>query len=1119
MEPRHVTNRHGVKEPIDPQRITERLQRVRNDMVRILQRPIEVSIFKICRGTVDQITEGISTSELDNISASVAVHDTYFADNNLFAGQIIVSNLRKSTPNSFREYIKLARANVNPRTGQLSPLLNDTFDHIQNLDRIEATIDHDRNIMFDFAAITQLINGKYLINTYRRVKYNDDYIMVSIPLEEPQFMFMRIALALNPQNTDRAIQLYHYLSLGKCIMATPTLFNAGSLHPQMSSCFLLYGGVDSIEGIADCWKFASIVSKFAGGLGIPVHNIRSKKSYIKGTNGVTNGIGPMLKVYNSVACYVDQCFHGDTRVMTSTGWRKIQSLQVNDLVMNRLGEFRPVHKIISTKKPLQFHHIHFINGRVSHGVTDSHPVLVIDIALGTTAVPYFVTIEELDPRKHWMAILNQIQQERRILDVTPDLLKILGIVSADMSWSCIQGLVTFAPLSPQLDVQWMSTVVSVRQVSETELIIPEGHLMGLLHCNRNDIPIAILFAPLDQVAHFMDGLEMQGQTLRNVPPQKMYSLEFCANRLGFSFAEIIEVAPQCYHMTFPERDEHGNRVTTPHLQIQHYFCQPFHKVMFGEMQDTDCYDLEMQHKSDPSYVTPSMVAHNGGGKRKGSIAIYLEPWHADILDFLELKSPFTAGTIAAPDLFYALWVNDLFMKRIILDYQDGIPQMWSFMNPQKCRGLETVHGDEFEQLYCDFESRGMYEAQFPIRDLVMAIAKSQVESGGPYILFKDHCNRKSNQQNLGTIQCSNLCTEIIEYSSPEETAVCNLCSVSLKAFIRDGKYDFQELYQVVYDMVYHMNQVIDLNYYPLESTQRSNMRHRPIGIGIQGLADVFMILKLDFDSVEAQRLNFQIAETMYFAALKGSHDLAQVRGNYPSIAGSPIESGIFQQDLWDKYDQAKEIHKQREHYAYITTSVGWDWEGLRQDIRSKPKKMLNSLLMAHMPTAGTSIILGNFECFEPALACSFKRYMNTGEYNVFNKYMVRDLKEAGLWEFNEKATIPVHDEILARGGIINDIHYIPEEIRKRYRSIVDIPLANITLMAADRARFIDQSQSLNVYMKRGDNMAVKIMNYWCFAWRLGLKTASYYFHLVSKPTNFNFTVATSSSTACTSCAS
>ena len=612
---------------------------------------------------------------------------------------------------------------------------------------------------------------------------------------------------------------------------------------------------------------------------------------------------------------------------------------------------------------------------------------------------------------------------------------------------------------------------------------------------------------------------MQGETLHNVTPQKMYSLEYCANRLGYSFLEIREVREQVYSMTWPKKDAEGRRLSVPCLQVKQYLCLGIEKVLFGQLQDTDCYDLEMNRSSDPSYVTPSMVAHNGGGKRKGSIAVYLEPWHSDILKFLELKSPLTPGSVAASDLFYALWVNDLLIKRIILDYQDQIPQVWSFFNPQKIRGLDDLYGEEFEKAYLEAEAQGIYESQIPIRDLVLAITKSQVESGGPYMLFKDHCNYKSNQKNLGTIKCSNLCAEIVQYTSPTETAVCNLCSFSLKAFIRDGQYDFQHLYEVVYNMVYHMNQVIDLNYYPLEAAKNSNMKNRPTGMGIQGLADVFMILKMDFNSKEAQRLNFQIAETMYFAALKGSHDLAQVRGNYPSIAGSPIESGIFQQDLWDKYNHAQAIHDKRPDYKYITESVGWDWEGLRQSILEKPNKMLNSLLIAHMPTAGTSIILGNFECFEPALACSFKRYMKTGEYNVFNKYLVRDLKEAGLWEFNERSTIPIHDEILANQGNISGIARIPEDIKRRYRSIVEIPLQDITLMAADRARFVDQSSSLNVYMPNGPNMAIQIVKYWCFAWKLGLKTASYYFHTITKSTNFNFTVSTTTTPECTVCSS
>jgi ribonucleoside-diphosphate reductase alpha subunit len=941
--------------------------------------------------------------------------------------------------------------------------------------------------------------------------------MVIVPLEEPQYMYMRIALALNPDNTDRAIQLYNYLSLGKCTMATPTLFNAGTIHQQMSSCFLLDAGDDSIEGIADRWKDCSIISKYSGGIGINIHNIRSKDSYIAGTNGVTSGVGLMLKVFNSVAAYVDQCFYGDTRVMTSTGWRKIQSIQVNDLVMNRFGSFHKVDKIISAKKPLQFHHLVFHNGRVSHGVTDSHPVLVVDNVDGTIARPYYVTIGDIDPRKHSVAITNTINNPRRIQDVPADILKVLGIVTADMSWSCINGLVTFSILSPSLDISWLASIISIRKVSATEIIFPEGQLFGLLHCNRNDIPAAIMFAPLDQLQLFMEGLEMQGPVLKNITPQKMYSLEYCANRLGYSFAEIHEVYNQVYTMTWPAKDADGRRLSVHCIQVNQYLCMGIRNILFGELQDTECYDLEMCKSSDPSYVTPSVVAHNGGGKRKGSIAVYLEPWHADMLEFLELKSPLTPGSIAASDLFYALWVNDLFIKRIILDYQDGIPQMWSFMNPQKCRGLDELYGEAFEKAYCDYEAKGLYERQIPIREFVLAITKSQVESGGPYILFKDHCNHKSNQKNLGTIKSSNLCAEIIEYSSKEETAVCNLCSVSLKAFIRSSEntYDFQELYQVVYDMVYHMNQVIDLNFYPLPSTKTSNMRNRPIGIGIQGLADVFMIMKMDFDSKEAQRLNYQIAETMYYAALTGSHDLAQVRGNYPSISGSPIELGIFQQDLWDQYNQAQSIHAKRPHYKYITESVGWDWEGLRQSIISKPNKMFNSLLIAHMPTAGTSIILGNYECFEPALACSFKRYMKTGEYNVFNKYLVRDLKEAGLWEFDERSTIPIHDEILAHNGNITDIARIPEDIKRRYRAITEIPLQEITIMAADRARFIDQSSSLNVYMNTGTDMTVRIMKYWCFAWKLGLKTASYYFHSITKSTNFNFTVAPTC-TVCTS---
>jgi ribonucleoside-diphosphate reductase alpha subunit len=449
----------------------------------------------------------------------------------------------------------------------------------------------------------------------------------------------------------------------------------------------------------------------------------------------------------------------------------------------------------------------------------------------------------------------------------------------------------------------------------------------------------------------------------------------------------------------------------------------------------------------------------GGGKRKGSIAIYLEPWHSDIMAFLDLRKNHGNESDRARDLFYALWIPDLFMQRV---KDNG---NWSLMCPNECPGLSDVWGEEFEALYEKYEQEGKARQTIKAQQLWFAILESQVETGTPYMLFKDHCNRKSNQQNLGTIKCSNLCTEIVEYTSPDEAAVCNLASISLSMMIKDGVFDFEKLCYVSEVATKNLNKIIDRNFYPIAEAKNSNMRHRPIGIGVQGLADAFQLLKLPFDSEPARQLNKDIFETIYYGACKASCELAEKDGPYESYEGSPASQGKLQFDLWD-----------------VTPSTRWDWAGLKAKVAQHG--MRNSLLLAPMPTASTAQILGNNESTEPFTSNMYNRRVLAGEFTVVNKYLLRELTAMGIW------TDSVRNRIIADNGSVQNVKEIPKEMREIYKTVWEIPQRSILDMAADRAPFICQSQSLNVHIAEPDSKKLTSMHF--YAWKKGLKTGMYY---------------------------
>ncbi len=749
-----VIKRDGRTESVKFDKITARIEKLCYGLNAEHVEPILVA-KKVIQGIYD----GITTTELDNLAAeTAATMAVRHPDYALLAARIAVSNLHKNTKKSFSQTMRDLYHYKDPKNGQnaalIAPELMDIIE--QNAALLDSTIIYDRDYHFDYFGFKTL-EKSYLLKINGRVA------------ERPQHMFMRVALGIHKQDVEAAIETYHLMSERWFIHATPTLFNAGTPKPQMSSCFLLTMKEDSIEGIYETLKKVALISQSAGGVGINIHQIRATGSYIRGTNGTSNGIVPMLRVFNDTARYVDQ----------------------------------------------------------------------------------------------------------------------------------------------------------------------------------------------------------------------------------------------------------------------------------------------------------------GGGKRKGSIAVYLEPWHADIFEFLDLKKNHGKEELRARDLFYALWIPDLFMRRVKENAH------WSLFCPNEAPGLYDVWGAQFDALYESYEKKGLARRTIKAQELWFAIVESQIETGTPYMLFKDACNSKSNQQHLGTIRGSNLCTEIIEYTAPDEIAVCNLASLSLPRFVHDGIFDHQQLYEVTKVVTKNLNRIIDNNYYPVPEAQNSNLRHRPIGIGVQGLADTFLLLRLPFESAGARQLNKDIFETLYFAALTASLEEAKQFGPYPTFPGSPLSRGIFQFDMWN-----------------VTPSDRWDWNTLRKEIQVHGVR--NSLLIAPMPTASTSQILGNNECFEPFTSNIYTRRTLSGEFIVINKYLLRDLVRLGLWNQQLK------DKIIAANGSIQHIPEIPADIKALYKTVWEIKQKTLIDMAADRAPFIDQSQSLNLFLENPTLPKITSMHF--YSWEKGLKTGMYYLRTKAATDAVKFTI-------------
>lgn len=749
----YVIKRDGRRELVQFDKITARVKKLCYGL------DDAVDPVKVAMRVIEGVYDGVSTTELDNLAAEVAATNAVsHPDYASLASRIAVSNLHKSTLKSFTETMELLHNYVDPVTGANASLIaTDVMEIVRdNAEYLDSHIIYDRDFNYDFFGFKTL-ERSYLLKIDGKIA------------ERPQHMLMRVAVGIHKDDLESAVATYNMMSDGWFTHATPTLFNSGTPKPQMSSCFLLTMKEDSITGIYDTLKQTAKISQNAGGIGLAIHDVRATGSYIKGTNGTSNGIVPMLRVFNDTARYVDQ----------------------------------------------------------------------------------------------------------------------------------------------------------------------------------------------------------------------------------------------------------------------------------------------------------------GGGKRKGSFAIYLEPWHADVFDFLDLKKNHGKEEQRARDLFYAMWIPDLFMKRV---EENG---MWTLMCPNECPGLADAHSEAFEALYTQYEAQGRGRKTVKAQDLWFKILESQIETGTPYMLYKDHANRKSNQQNLGTIRSSNLCTEIMEYTAPDEVAVCNLASIALPKFVEEGEFDHDKLFEITYQVTKNLNRIIDRNYYPIPEARNSNMRHRPIGIGVQGLADAFILMRYPFDSEEARQLNKDIFETIYYAACTASKDLAKAEGAYETFPGSPASKGILQFDMWG-----------------VQPSSRWEWDILKDEI--KEHGMRNSLLLAPMPTASTAQILGNNECFEPYTSNIYTRRVLAGEFIIVNKHLLRDLNSLGLWDEDMK------NRLIAANGSVQNIEEIPENLRYLYRTAWEIPQRALIDMSADRGAFICQSQSLNVFMENVNTGKLTSMHF--HAWKKGLKTGMYYLRTKAATDAIKFTV-------------
>lgn len=1121
-----VIKRNGNIEPVSLDKITKRIVFLCNLNPKLNIDPIIVAV-KTVQGLYNKVT----TQELDTLAAEIsAALTTVHPDFSILAARISVSNLHKQTSDSFSEVIENLFKFTNINTNKEASLIDKNLYNVvkTHSDEINSWICYDRDYMFDYFGFKTL-ERSYLLKINNKI------------VERPQHMILRVALGIHYETDNKtnwlqeAKKTYDLISQGFFTHATPTLFNSGTVYPQLSSCFLLDITADSLDGIYKTLTDCAKISKHAGGIGVSMQKIRAQNSYIAGTNGKSNGIIPMLRVYNNTARYVDQgggkrkgsiaCFCKDTEIVTiNRGVQKIQDVKVGDLVVTHKNRIKPVTQVHTN--PLNDRKIYKLIVEKSKDVyvTGNHrfwsciqktkksviewnsvETLKNSIFLNTC----YIAIPEKRNVNRQINLFNFAQKEtknkfkKQKWYMTDDFATLIGIWFGEgyikfNNAGNIQGIGFFSYNSNKSTfVEKICKLVfnvssishnTVNGVATIEIDLPVvGYIFNDLFKQENNfiLPSICFSWKKTLVESFIAGLlttsnhSEQFNTLLyisyyNFATQIYHLCKINGISASFNKDIMIKNLNSIYTVKIPLNDKIVNQARqlcndgTMENFIYNNLSKKLLKILnIVEVDRKDDFVYTLGVADDHSYSVEGLLAEN----------CYFEPWHADIEDVLDLKKNNGSEEQRARDLFYAMWIPDLFMSRVVEN------KNWSLFCPNECPGLCETHGKEFEDLYLKYEKEGKSRRTVSALSLMTKIAHAQIETGNPYILFKDIINKTSNQQNLGTIKSSNLCAEICQYTDPNEIAVCNLASICLPKYVVNEKFNHFMLYDIVQHIVQNLNKVIDKTYYPVPEAKYSNLKHRPMGIGVQGLADVFVKLKLPFDSEGAKVLNKEIFETIYFSALSTSNTLAKKFGPYDSFPNSPLSKGKFHFDLMEKD-------------STFVLNERWDWESLRSRIINEG--VYNSLFVALMPTASTSQIMGNNDAFEPFTSNIYTRRLLAGEFVVVNKHLINDLIQNNLW------TEEIRESLIQNNGSVQNLE-IPVEIKNLYKTAFEIPPKTIIDMAKDRQYFVDQSQSMNIFI---ENPSVdKLIKMHVYSWKLGLKTGLYYLRTKPSTNAVKFTIA------------
>ena len=1107
----NVTKRNGKLETVSFDKILKRIKTLGQEV------ELKLNYTALAMKVIDQLFDGIPTPKIDELSAEqCASLSSTHPDYNILAGRIVVSNHHRNTSESFSKVMRKLHGYLD-KNGKPSPLVSDDLISVvkKNSKLLDDLCDYNRDYLFDYFGFKTL-ERSYLM------KIN------GLIVERPQHMWLRVAIGIHGANLDRVKETYELMSQKYFTHATPTLFNAGTPRPQLSSCFLLAMEKDSIDGIYNTLKDCALISKMAGGIGLHIHNVRATGSHIRGTNGTSNGIVPMLRVFNNTAKYVDQCVHPETIIYTTNGPKQIQNCTIGETsIFNQLGETEVIQNVLEHQYEGEILEIETMHSLFPLQITPMHPLYVLKGQ--QKGLNFKVIKNRLDKnicRLDWIDA-NELTMDDMVVypipthnidnkTITEDDCYMYGIILGDgyMNNNDDTGHVSMHTTNKShirdfMEKYFQEKLVDYKvSVNDNTTRIRWNRTIHLPF-RYNDfydenktkrVHHRFLNLPIDKSKYILkglidtDGCNNKELVFDNTSLNLIQSLKFICLKMGIltsgyirdrigqsheTVRGVIEHKRLNYCLRIPKTKEICELMNIEYNEKQFFKFFKYNNYLLSRIQNITTkqytgilYDLQMEKQHD--YLLETGLVHNGGGKRNGSFAIYLEPWHADIEMFLQMRKNHGDEELKARDLFYALWIPDLFMERVKANGK------WTLMCPDECPGLADVYDKEFNTLYESYETSGKGRATINARDLWFKMLDAQMETGTPYMLFKDAVNKKSNQKNIGIIKSSNLCTEITEYSDDTETAVCNLASIGLPSFITNGEFDYEKLHEVSKTITYNLNKIIDVNYYPTEKTKKSNMRNRPIGIGVQGLADTFILLGIPFHSDEAKQINKNIFETIYHGALESSYESALSEGAYETFPGSPASQGILQFDLWE----------------VDPGNTRYDWTSLKQKIQSKGLR--NSLLLAPMPTASTSQILGFNECIEPITSNIYSRRTNAGDFIQANKYMMLDLIRLDLW--NEK----IKNNIVANNGSIQQIEIIPQEIKDKYKTVWEIPMRHLIDMAADRGAFVCQSQSLNLWLEDPTYNSLTSMHF--YSWSKGLKTGIYYLRRRARHQAQQFTI-------------